>query len=109
MKGSCVSPEYKDNEIKKRIDPRELKGEDIIAPMTVDASLLWEQEVTAAKTGKLPMSECPHPIGALNAFQQQDLQPGTRQTAMVNLFACDACKRLLRIVDAHGRSASDTY
>lgn len=87
------------------IDPRELVGLEVVKRIDhPEIYNLWSREVFAAKDGRLPPTECPHPISSME--QYEDEAPG-REGRPTNLFACGLCHRSLRLFDAFGKAASN--
>lgn len=83
----------------------DMKGVEIVKNIgNPESYLLWSKQVVAAKDGRLPVNICPHPLSAIE--QYADEEPG-RKGRPTNLFECTICHRLLRLIDAHGKSATD--
>lgn len=77
----------------------------IIRPIAnPEADILRNKEIGAARDGRLPKTECPHPASAVEAYVDGERGREGRPT---NLFHCSICSRMLFMVDAHGQTASD--
>lgn len=86
-------------------DLREFQGMELAKQLTNPESvILWGKQVAAAKDGRLPPTECPHPMSAIDLYVDEEAGREGRPT---NLFECTICHRLLRLVDAHRKEATD--
>lgn len=71
-----------------------------------DPMLARLRESARAKSQAMPHNGCPHPMSALSHFVDRT---GTtdRYDRPTNLFQCELCHNLLRVVDFWGNEASD--
>jgi hypothetical protein len=91
--------------LSNKIDIRDLQAGTVIKQIgNPESNLLWAKERAAAVDGRMPLTPCPHPMSAIEQFVDEEHGREGRPT---NLFACGVCKRLLRLIDAHGKEALD--
>ena len=64
------------------------------------------REAGRARDGALPKTLCPHPVSAVEQYVDDDGLVG-RNGRPTNLFQCMLCNNLLRLVDFHGKEATD--
>lgn len=76
---------------------------EVIRPVhNPSTNVIRNQQVAAARDGRLERKECIHPINMVRQFVDPK-----EQDRLVNLFVCEQCGSNLFIVDAHGRPAAD--
>jgi hypothetical protein len=81
--------------------------EPLLKPMfNIEAEIIRNKALAAAKRGEYPRSGCPHPVQAVEQFIDED--PSTRRNGRpTNLFECTICHSLLWLINPYGEAASD--
>lgn len=82
-------------------------NDELVRPVyNPEAWVMRDKLKSAAASGKLPKTECTHPLDLLRQYVDDDPSM-KREGRLVNLFECGVCQMLVWFTDPWGVAVSD--